>query len=62
MCFEKTKFQLFKDLKKNIQIKNQFRQSFHFVHCLLFSRIFLDGIEDKAPKHQTKKQIFINYD
>ena len=56
-CFKMSKVRLFKDLEKKVQIEykknafsmNHFCQNFHFFHWQLFSRIFFDGIKDRAP-------------
>ena len=39
--------------KKNVFSMNQFGQNFHLFFWSVI--LFLDGIEEKAPKHQTKK-------
>ena len=59
-CFKMSKVRLFKDLK-NVQIKykknafsiNHFGQNFIFSLAVIFSN-FLDGIKEKAPRHQKK--------
>ena len=52
-----SKGRLFKDLKKkssNAFSMNHFGRNFHFFSLAVIFSKFLNGIKEKAPKHQTR--------